>query len=309
MPDTPDTTSPYQVMPPLPADEYAALETDIHTHGVLVPVTVDQHGNILDGHHRAEIADRLGVKYDRLVRYCDSDDEARDVAFALNIARRHLTREQKRALLTEELTRRPGDSDRAIARRLGLDHKTVGAARRELRGEIPHPPHAATSERLAIPGDDAAVARLTADAIVRAHDAATTDQERADWAHAIQLTDEILAWGEDTTRPNLFWFGLVAQSLYCAETSFDVWELLAAWLVPVAQLALQECQELHARRNSDRPLPGEDLARLTVALWGSNADREMRRIMLDAMEDRVAMAVVRAAEWFPIPARRTEVHA
>lgn len=130
----------YQVMPALSDEEYAALKADIADRGVLVAIVKDQHGNVLDGHHRERICRELDIKdYPIEVRKVTDADEARDIAFTLNLARRHLTREQKRALIVAEIQARPADSDRAIGRRLGVDHKTVGAARRELSGEIPQP--------------------------------------------------------------------------------------------------------------------------------------------------------------------------
>lgn len=134
----------FQVMPPLSADEYAALRADITERGVLVPVARDQHGRILDGHHRIAIAAALGVDCPTEVHHAAGDDEARDLALTLNLARRHLTREQRRELISAEIQTRPDDSDRAIARRLSCDHKTVGSVRRELSGEIPHPEPDAT---------------------------------------------------------------------------------------------------------------------------------------------------------------------
>jgi ParB-like chromosome segregation protein Spo0J len=130
--------SDYQVMPPLSDEERAALRADIAERGVLVPVVADQHGNILDGHHRKEIADELGVGYRTDVLTVDGDDEARSLARMYNLARRHLTREQKRQLIAEEITATPGRSDREIGRMMRCDHKTVGSVRRELAGEIPH---------------------------------------------------------------------------------------------------------------------------------------------------------------------------
>lgn len=133
------SASPYQVMPPLTPEEYAALEADIRARGVLVPVVVDQHGNTIDGHNRAAIAHRLGITYPTETREVPDDEHARDLAYTLNLNRRHLTRDQKRNLIAAEITRRPDDTDRAIGRRLACDHKTVGSVRRELSGEIPHP--------------------------------------------------------------------------------------------------------------------------------------------------------------------------
>lgn len=137
---TTSTTSapPYQVMPPLTPEELATLEADIRTRGVLVPVVVDQHGNTIDGHNRAAIAHRLGIAYPTETREVPDDEHARDLAYTLNLNRRHLTRDQKRDLIAAEITRRPDDTDRAIGRRLACDHKTVGSVRRELRGEVPH---------------------------------------------------------------------------------------------------------------------------------------------------------------------------
>lgn len=300
---TSTTAPPYQVMPPLTPEEYAALEADIRIRGVLVPVVVDQHGNTIDGHHRIEIAERLGIKYDRLVQYCADDQEALTVARVYNLTRRHLSRVQRRALIADEITANPDRSDREIGRLFGVDHKTVGSVRRELRGELPHPVNA---DALTIPGDDADVARLTVDAIVRGYDNADTDEEKRAWAHAVQLTDEILAWGRDTTRPNLFWFTLVAQSMYCLQTNADVWELMAAWMVPVAKLALQECAPVHQRGDVE-DLPGEALARLTVAIWDGDAAPELRWEMFRAMESRIVMAIARAAALAPIPQPLEEV--
>ena len=122
-------TGAYQVMPPLSTEEYAALKADIAANGVRVPITLDQHGNVIDGHHRKQIADELGVHCPRVI--CDYADpeQVRELAFTLNLARRHLTREQKRELIAAEIERRPADADRAIARRLHCSPSTVGAVR------------------------------------------------------------------------------------------------------------------------------------------------------------------------------------
>jgi ParB-like chromosome segregation protein Spo0J len=52
----------FQPMPDLTPGQYDALRDDIARNGVLVPVVVDQHGRILDGHNRKRIADELGVE-------------------------------------------------------------------------------------------------------------------------------------------------------------------------------------------------------------------------------------------------------
>lgn len=129
----------FQPMPALTEAELAALRADVAAHGVLVPVVLDQHGRVLDGHHRRQVAAELGIECPNVVRHVADDDEAADVAVTLNAARRHLSRVQRHGLVAAEIARRPGDSDRAIARRVGCDHKTVSAVRRGRSGEVPHP--------------------------------------------------------------------------------------------------------------------------------------------------------------------------
>jgi hypothetical protein len=119
-----------QPLPELTPDEYTALRDDVAAHGVLVPIVVDQHGRLLDGHHRRRIADELGVDCPTEIRHVADDDEAHEIALTLNLTRRHLTRKQRRDLIRAEIERRPGDSDRAIARRCGASPSTVGAVRR-----------------------------------------------------------------------------------------------------------------------------------------------------------------------------------
>ena len=135
-------TSPvlFQFMPPLLPSEYQALAESIRAHGVQVPVIVDENGAIIDGHHRDQIATELGVHCPREVRTGLSGSDKRSLAISLNKDRRHLTREQVRALIGESVKADPSLSDREHARRVGVDHKTVGSVREGLigRGEVPH---------------------------------------------------------------------------------------------------------------------------------------------------------------------------
>jgi ParB-like chromosome segregation protein Spo0J len=129
----------YQVMPRLSADEYADLEQSIKADGVLVPIIVSPGGEIIDGHHRAEIARRLGVHCPEVVKHGDAT-ELRTFAYSLNLNRRHLTREQRRDLIAQSLRQDPDLSNREHARRTGTSDKTVAPIREELerRAEIPH---------------------------------------------------------------------------------------------------------------------------------------------------------------------------
>lgn len=128
-------------MPPLTAEEFEALKTDIAERGVLVPVEYDEDGNVLDGHHRVRACGELGIQtWPKIVRKGLTDDDKRAHARQLNIARRHLSQEQRRRIISDQLKETPELSNRQIANQLGVDHKTVGSARADLegRGEIPH---------------------------------------------------------------------------------------------------------------------------------------------------------------------------
>lgn len=125
----------FQPMPPLSNEQYAALRDSIIAEGVTVPIVIDQHGRILDGHNRAEIADGLGINYPTVVRRVVDDEDAWRAAVELNCARRHLNQEQKRHLVREELLRHWDDSDRAIARIVGCSPSTVGSIRAIMRSD------------------------------------------------------------------------------------------------------------------------------------------------------------------------------
>lgn len=133
-----DTT--YQVMPDLTAEEYAELKSDIEQRGVMVPIEFDEHGSVLDGHHRLKVCEELGIKdYPKVIRAGMTEADKRLHARKLNMARRQLNQEQRRELIREQLKETPEKSDRQIAAGLGVSDKTVGTQRKEMEStaEIP----------------------------------------------------------------------------------------------------------------------------------------------------------------------------
>ena len=130
----------YQEFDRLTPEEFAALEHDILERGVQVPIVFDESGNVLDGHHRLSICQKHGITdYPREVKRGLSEEEKRDLAQSLNMARRSLTRKQRQQQIKNRLQRHPEHSDRKIAQALGVDHKTVGRLRKQLEstGEVP----------------------------------------------------------------------------------------------------------------------------------------------------------------------------
>jgi ParB-like chromosome segregation protein Spo0J len=131
--------SPYQLLPPLTDAEYTALKANIAANGVLVAIEFDEAGNTLDGHHRLQICEELSITdYAVTIRYGLTELEKRAHVRSLNVSRRHLTGEQRRALIADQLTETPERSDRSIAAALNVNHETVGAVRETLvsTGEI-----------------------------------------------------------------------------------------------------------------------------------------------------------------------------
>ena len=129
----------FQFLPRLTDEEYRSLEDSIREHGIQVPILVDENRTIIDGHHRKEIAERLGLECPRRFAMDLTDPQKRTLALSLNLARRHLTREQKRSLVEASVKADPELSDRQHAERTGVDHHTVAVVRAPLEstGEIP----------------------------------------------------------------------------------------------------------------------------------------------------------------------------
>jgi len=139
----------YPLLPPLSAEDYAALKQDIAEHGVQVPIEMDEDGNILDGYHRVRAAEELGISdWPKIIRRFDSDADRRSHARRLNVVRRHLTQEKRRALIADELKEAPARSNRQIAAGLRVDDKTVQAVRAQMEAdaEIPQVHRRKTSD-------------------------------------------------------------------------------------------------------------------------------------------------------------------
>lgn len=144
----------FQHLPPLTPEEYSALEASILEHGILSPVITDENGVILDGHHRSRIAAEHSLPCPKQIVHGKTDTEKRTMALSMNLDRRHLNREQKRALVAESVKADPGLTAREHARRTGVDHKTVGTIRESLvaNGEIPHSVERVTADGKPAPG-------------------------------------------------------------------------------------------------------------------------------------------------------------
>lgn len=121
-------------------------------HPVLVYDSESQGPNcVIDGANRLRTATELNIDCPVKELYVD-DETARRMAEDLNIARRHVTvgearavrqtRQERQQRIKEELKKNPVRSDNGIAEQLGVSDKTVGSVRRDLIAcsEIPNTP-------------------------------------------------------------------------------------------------------------------------------------------------------------------------
>lgn len=110
------------------------------------PICVESQGSLIlaDGHHRLAALEELGRELpgDRRfefvsVRVANTPSGQTPTAYAYEIALEcsakgplPLTRAEKQSAILRLLTQHPEWSDREVARRVGVDHKTVGSVRR-----------------------------------------------------------------------------------------------------------------------------------------------------------------------------------
>jgi len=121
----------YQLLPSLTEQEYQSLKSDIAIRGIIVPIEFDEDGNVLDGHHRLRAWNELkredGVflpdHYPSVTRGGLSEEQKRNHVRALNIMRRHLTKDQREELWAD--MRKDGATYQQIADATGVDAATV----------------------------------------------------------------------------------------------------------------------------------------------------------------------------------------
>jgi hypothetical protein len=123
--------------------ELRELAEDVKKQKGLLDPIVLYKAKILDGRNRLAACKLAGI--DPVYEWISDDDLGAsrspiDYVLSKNMHRRHLTNEQKRAVVAAVFKEQPGQTNRQAAAKTGTDHKTVGSVRKEpeSRGEIPH---------------------------------------------------------------------------------------------------------------------------------------------------------------------------
>lgn len=113
-----------EILPPLARDDYSRLKESIKKKGIQEKIKVLKDGTIVDGAHRKKIAKELKLKEIPFEEIEDiSKDKALELGLELNIARRHLSREQKIEISKELLHR--GFTQEQTGKLIGLDQSTI----------------------------------------------------------------------------------------------------------------------------------------------------------------------------------------
>lgn len=90
------------LVPPLTESEYQSLKESIKQNGLWIPIIVNKHGVILDGHHRYRACQDLGIQTKHAVREFENDLLEKKFVIECNLKRRHLNDYQK-GILAKEL--------------------------------------------------------------------------------------------------------------------------------------------------------------------------------------------------------------
>jgi ParB-like chromosome segregation protein Spo0J len=120
----------------LEGDEFGALVEDIAARGIIAPIILFE-GKILDGRNRYLAAKEAGHRFtERDFRPLSPGLDAEAFVISANLKRRQLSSKQKREFIGKLIEAKPGLSNRALARLVGADDKTVASVREEMRDRV-----------------------------------------------------------------------------------------------------------------------------------------------------------------------------
>jgi hypothetical protein len=121
------------MFPLIEGEDFNQLAEDIGDRGILSPIILYE-GKILDGRNRYLAAKEADHKFtDRDFKQLSPGLDPEAFVISANLKRRQLTSKQKREFIAKLIEGKPEASDRAIAKLVGADNKTVASVRAEVR--------------------------------------------------------------------------------------------------------------------------------------------------------------------------------
>ena len=117
---------------PLSNEEREGMKESLKRLGQLQPILVDEKGEMLDGHHRKQLLEELGVEPETKMLLLTGPQQKHEVRLAANAVRSSLSTAERRAAVEAEILHDPRRADRAIAATIGVSNHTVAAARKRL---------------------------------------------------------------------------------------------------------------------------------------------------------------------------------
>ena len=125
------------VIIPLESEQLAELENSIKELGVQVPILIDQHDRVIDGHNRLRLALKHGITEVPVERIqVKDDDHAKLLVIELNLKRRHMNAKQ-RSMLAEMLIKMYPDKPASqIGEMAGVSPHTVGKVKDRLDSDL-----------------------------------------------------------------------------------------------------------------------------------------------------------------------------
>jgi hypothetical protein len=120
------------MFPLIDGEDFQSLVEDIAANGIRVPIMLYE-GKVLDGRNRLRAGIEAGHRFtERDFTQLAAGVNPEGYVISANLQRRSLDNKGKRAVIAKLIESKPGQSDRAIARLAGVNHKTVADVRDEL---------------------------------------------------------------------------------------------------------------------------------------------------------------------------------
>lgn len=112
-----------EILYQLASDDYQRLKISIKKEGIQNPITILRDGTVIDGMHRLKIAKELKIKkIPSIVKDIDKD-KGFILGLSLNLARRHLSFEQKKEII--KILRKKGHTQEEIAGVVGITQQAI----------------------------------------------------------------------------------------------------------------------------------------------------------------------------------------